>query len=140
MPSCFLRHISTLPYTLSYSLSVSLPSGAFQVSQPKLGIHSLFPHTYYLPNSSHLPLLHGHKISGDEYKSRTSSLCNFLQCPVISSLGLKCLPQHPFVVPYCHKEYCFNSSVPRITSVLMFSSYYIYLFLSFIFSILLFPN
>jgi hypothetical protein len=55
---------------------------------PMTHMHSSCLHSCYMPCISHPPRLHhsNYIVLGEEYKSRSSSLCSFLHHPVTSSL------------------------------------------------------
>jgi hypothetical protein len=73
---------------LSSHLRLVLPIGFLSLRVPHQNpVHATpFPHPSYMPRLSHLFDFITRTILGKEYKSFSSSLCNFLHSPVVSSL------------------------------------------------------
>jgi hypothetical protein len=83
------------------------PSLRFSYQNPVYA--SLLPHTRYMPRPSHSSRLYHPTILGEEYRSLSSSLCNFLYSPVTKSLLcpnilLSTIKYHPCAAIYSEKD------------------------------------
>ena len=86
--------------TLSSHLYLGLPSGLFHSGLPTKTLYTPLLSPIRATCSSHLILLDliARKILGEEYRSLSSSLCNFLHSPVtLSLLDPNYSPQHPIL-------------------------------------------